>query len=198
MKCLVVQAHPLDESLCATLVRRSVAALQSSGHEVAVEDLCRQGFEPSLTPAERASYYADYDASAVAPWVERLLWAEGIVLLFPTWWFGFPAVLKGWFDRVWGPGIAYDHAVHYGPIKSRLHNLHEMLAVTTLGAPAWVDTVLLRRPVKKVLKTAILGTCAPKCRLRMLSLYKSEKLTPRQVERFVRRVEIALSAWKMR
>jgi len=127
--------------------------------------------------------------------VERLLAAEAIVLVFPTWWFGFPAILKGWFDRVWAPGIAYDHADQYGPIKPRLTNLHHMMAVTSLGSPWWVDKFVLRQPVKRVLKTAIVGTCAPKCRLQMLSLYKSEQLSPTQVEQFGVRVERALRGW---
>jgi len=44
--------------------------------------------------------------------IDRLMSAEALVLVFPTWWFGFPAILKGWFDRVWAPGIAYDHATY--------------------------------------------------------------------------------------
>ncbi|MFJ5538361.1 NAD(P)H-dependent oxidoreductase [Vreelandella titanicae] len=196
MNCLVVKAHPLSESLCSSLAQRTIKALEAAGHSVEVEDLYAHEFAASLTGSERRSYYAgSYTAQQVAPQVERLLAAEAIVLVFPTWWFGFPAILKGWFDRVWAPGIAYDHADQYGPIKPRLTNLHHMLAVTSLGSPWWVDKFVLRQPVKRVLKTAIVGTCAPKCRLQMLSLYKSEQLSPTQVEQFGGRVERALQGW---
>lgn len=196
MKCLVVIAHPVPDSLCQALARRVVAALAAAGHDVMVEDLSGNGFAPALTRAERQGYYQPpCDQSAVQPQVERLLAAEALVLVFPTWWFGFPAILKGWFDRVWLPGVAYDHADDLGPIRPRLLGLRRALAVTSLGAPGWVDRLLMRQPVKRVLKTALLGTCAPKCRLEMLSLYKAERLTPPQVEAFARRVEQALARW---
>jgi len=196
MHCLIVKAHPLSESLCAAMTRRVAKTLEAQGHMVTVEDLYAEGFDAAMTPQERASYYeGQYAADAVSLQVQRLLAAEAIVLVFPTWWFGFPAVLKGWFDRVWGPGVAYDHADGYGPIKPRLHNLREMLVATSLGAPWWVDRILLRQPVRRILKTAIVGTCAPQCRLQMVSVYKSEALTPVQVDHFWRRVQRALSRW---
>ena len=196
MKCLVVVAHPLDDSLCHALAQSAVAALAQAGHEVQVEDLCASGFAPGLTAAERRSYYAGaFDASAVEAQAGRLLWAEGLVLVFPTWWFGFPAVLKGWFDRVWAPGIAYDHASDLGAIRPRLHGLRQALAITTLGSPWWVDRFVLRQPVKRVLKTALLGTCAPGCRFGMLSLYGAERLAPQRVEAFRARIGRALAAW---
>ncbi|MBK7016749.1 MAG: NAD(P)H-dependent oxidoreductase [Sulfuritalea sp.] len=195
MKCLVVVAHPLRDSLCHALADRAIGALRAAGHEVVVEDLCA-GFDPRLGAAERASYYApQYDAAAVRGEVDRLLAAQGLVLCFPTWWFGFPAVLKGWFDRVWAPGVAYDHASDLGAIRPRLGGLRRTLAVTTLGSPWWVDRLLLRRPVRRVLKTALLGTCAPACRFEMLSLYGAEKLVPAQVEAFGRRIDSALAGW---
>jgi putative NADPH-quinone reductase len=126
---------------------------------------------------------------------DRLLDAEALVLVFPTWWFGFPAILKGWFDRVWAPGIAYDHASDFGPIKPRLHQLRKVCAVTSLGSPWWVDKLVLRQPVRRILKTALLGTCAPACDFRMLSLYNAEKLSAEQVEAFCVRVQRTLSTW---
>ena len=195
MKCLVVVAHPLRDSLCHALAERAIGALRAAGHEVVVEDLCAD-FDPRLGAAERASYYApQYEAAAVRGEVDRLLAAQGLVLCFPTWWFGFPAVLKGWFDRVWAPGVAYDHASDLGAIRPRLGGLRRTLAVTTLGSPWWVDRLLLRRPVRRVLKTALLGTCAPACRFEMLSLYGAEKLAPAQVEAFGRRIDAALAGW---
>lgn len=196
MKCLVVIAHPLEDSLCHTLARSAIDALVSAGHEVEIEDLCRSEFSATLTATERQTYYAGpFDASTVQQQINRLLKADALVIVFPTWWFGFPAILKGWFDRVWAPGVAYDHASNLGPIKPRLHNLKWALAITSLGSPWWVDHLLLRRPVARVLRTALLGTCAPKCRFEMLSLYKAESLTSAQVESFCSRIRKALAKW---
>lgn len=196
MKCLVVVAHPLADSLCHTLARSAIETLSAAGHEVAVEDLYRSGFDAALGVAERQSYYgARFDGSAVQGQIDRLLAAEALVLVFPTWWFGFPAILKGWFDRVWAPGVAYDHADDLGSIRPRLHHLRRAFAVTSLGSPWWVDRLLLRQPVRRVLKTALLGTCAPTCRFEMLSLYKAEQLSPAQVRSFCSRIERVLSRW---
>ncbi|UYG04557.1 NAD(P)H-dependent oxidoreductase [Halomonas sp. LR3S48] len=161
MHCLVVKAHPLPESLCSSLTSHIVGRLERAGHTVEVEDLYARGFAPPLTAGERQSYFDHYAGQQVAAEIERLLSAEAVVLVFPTWWFGFPAILKGWFDRVWAPGVAYDHADDYGPITPRLHRLRHMLVVTSLGSPWWVDRLVLWQPVKRVLKTAIVRPCLP-------------------------------------
>lgn len=197
MNCLIVVAHPCGQSLCRTLAAQAVATLSADGHTVTVEDLYGNGFAPALSAAERSSYYgAHYDATAVSGECERLLAAEGLVLCFPTWWFGFPAALKGWFDRVWAPGVAYDHADDLGAIRPKLHNLRRMLAVTSLGAPWWVDRLIMRQPVKRVLKTAIVGTCAPACRIEMLSIHRAERLDAARVGRFTSRVATTLAGWR--
>jgi putative NADPH-quinone reductase len=174
----------------------AIESLTADGQEVVVEGLCRSGFSAALTERDRATYYAGpFDAGAVQPQVQRLLAAEALVLVFPTWWFGFPAVLKGWFDRVWAPGVAYDHASDFGPLRPRLGNLRRALAVTSLGSSWWVDKLLMRQPVRRVLKTALLGTCAPACRFDMLLLYRAERSSAVQVQRFSSPVRKAIVAW---
>lgn len=196
MKCLVVIAHPLAESMCHTMARTSIEAMVAAGHDVEVEDLYRAEFSPSLTPDERRTYYRlPFDSSAIQPQISRLLSADALVLVFPTWWFGFPAILKGWFDRVWAPGIAYDHASDLGPIRPRLHNLRRALVITSFGSPWWVDRFVLRQPVKRILKTALIGTCAPSCRFQMLSLYEAERLTLPQIQVFRSRIQKAIAGW---
>jgi hypothetical protein len=64
-----------------------------------------------------------------------------------------------------------------------------MKVLTTLGSPWWVDFFVLRKPVKKVLKIALLGACAKNCRFKMLSLYKSESLTRPKIERFIKKMK---------
>ncbi len=197
MHCLLVSAHPLAGSLCHTLVAHIHQSLTVAGHTVVAEDLYANNFEPALSPAERQSYYAAaYDTQAVAECADRLLNAQALVLVFPTWWFGFPAILKGWFDRVWAPGVAYDHAKNFGPITPRLMQLRRVLVVTTLGSPWWVDKLVMWQPVKRILKTAILGTCVRGCQFDMLSLYQSEQLTPAKVQAFQQRITAKLQRWQ--
>ncbi len=197
MKCLVVVAHPVSDSLSSYLKGHVVNHLKAMGHEVVEENLYEGSFDPVLSLSERASYYSGtYDSSGVSAQVARLKEAEALVLVFPTWWFSFPAILKGWFDRVWGPGIAYDHADDLGPIRPRLDDLKRVLVVTTLGAPWWVDRLVMWQPVKRVVKFALLGACARSSRLSYLSLYKSENVEAQRVKRFVRRIEGVLDTWR--
>jgi putative NADPH-quinone reductase len=196
MRCLVVVVHPVSDSLCRTLAGTVADTLRDAGHEVEMEDLYQTGFAPALTPGERRSYYRPpFESTAIQAQAKRLCAAEALVLVFPTWWFGFPAMLKGWFDRVWAPGIAYDHASDFGPIQPRLNRLRRALAVTSLGAPGWVDRWVMRQPVKRILKMALLRPCAPACRFEMLSLYQAEQLTAARVEAFRQRIRGVLAQW---
>ncbi|MGQ7249801.1 NAD(P)H-dependent oxidoreductase [Halomonas sp. V046] len=186
MNCLVVIAHPLEHSLCKFLAEQTIAHLEDKGYQVTVKDLYQERFDPVLSDLERGSYYQDeFYHSQVSKDLDQLKQAESLVLIFPTWWFSFPAILKGWFDRVWAPGHAYEHASDFGPIKQCLTNLKEMKVITTLGSPWWVNTFILRSPVKKVLKLALLGACAKNCKFNMLTLYKSERLTESKVNKFI-------------
>lgn len=154
----MVIAHPLEDSLCHYLASQTIEHLTSKGYQITLLDLYKNSFEPALTQQERKSYYqANFYDALLEKEIEQLKQAEALVLVFPTWWFGFPAILKGWFDRVWAPGHAYNHASDLGAIAPRLDNLKEVKVITTLGSPWWVDKFVLRQPVKRVLRIALLS-----------------------------------------
>lgn len=189
MRCLVVHAHPLPASLTRHFCDVARERLARAGHEVEFLDLYQAGFDPRLTAAERATHHAArHDHSAVQAEAEQLQRAEIIVLVFPTWWFGLPAILKGWIDRVFAPGVAFAQSPDFGPIRPLLGNLRHVLAITTLGSPWWADWLVLRRPVKRTLKTAIFGACAPQARFQMLSFYLSENPDAARVAAFSRKI----------
>lgn len=180
---------PVADSYAAAVAQTARAALEAGGHSVDWLDLYAEDFDPRLTAAERAGYFAEpYDTAAVAGDVARLQAAEALVLVFPQWWFNMPAILKGWFDRVWAPGTAYDNSPDFGPMLPRLHTLREVLAVTTMGSPAWVDWLVLRRPVRRILSLSILKPCAPKARLTWRALHSAEAIAPDRVARFEARL----------
>ncbi|WP_054301214.1 NAD(P)H-dependent oxidoreductase [Gemmobacter sp. LW-1] len=185
MRVLLVSAHPLQDSLTGHLVRLLADRITARGAVVERLDLYAAGFSPVLTAAERRSTYAEtYDIRAVAAEVAQLERADLVVLVFPTWWYGLPAMLKGWIDRVWVPGHAYDHASDLGPISGRLTGLRGLLAVTTLGGPAWADWLVMRRPVRRVLRWGVLKVCAPKARFGFAALYRAETVTPARLAAF--------------
>jgi NAD(P)H dehydrogenase (quinone) len=180
-RCLIVTAHPLARSLTARLAATLEAEARAQGWQVTRRDL-HKGFDPVLTPEERAGYYG-IPAATLTDEKRELTEAQILILVFPTWWFGFPAILKGWFDRVWTPGTAFDHSPGFGPMLPRLDGLQAVLAVTTMGAPAWIDWLVLRRPVRRILKLAILKPCAPQARLTWRVLHSAEAVPEARLAR---------------
>lgn len=194
MRCLIVVAHPLETGLSHRFAALARETLRAAGHEVSLADLYAENFDPRLTAAERAAYYAPpHDHSGIEDHAAALREAEMLVLAFPTWWFGPPAMLKGWIDRVFAPGIAFDHGKGFGPIVPRLTGLRRVVAITTLGSPWWVDRFVMRRPVRRMLKSAVIGGCAPQARLTYLPFYAAENPEPARVARFEERIRTTLS-----
>jgi len=151
MRVLVLYAHPVETSFHAALHRRVVESLQAAGHDVDDCDLYAENFNPVLSREERLSYHdTSRNRAAVAPYVERLQRAEALVLCFPVWCFGLPAILKGWFDRVLMPGVAFDIS-DPAHVKPALTNLRKIAAVTTYGRPRWM-ALYMGDPPRKTIK----------------------------------------------
>ncbi len=197
-RCLIVLAHPLGESLNAHLAKVAEAQARATGWDVILRNLYADDFDPRLSRTERATYYTGFDGEAVAAERAELQATDVLIMVFPTWWFGFPAILKGWFDRVWAPGTAYDHAPDFGPMRPRLTNLREVLAITTVGAPLWVDWLVLRRPLRRILRWAIVRPCAPQSFVRWFTLYRAESADPRKLARFEASISTEIKAMARR
>jgi NAD(P)H dehydrogenase (quinone) len=189
MRVLVLYAHPLTDSFASALHRVVAAALTRAGHEVDDCDLYREGFEPVMTPPERRAHNtANPDLSAVEHHVERLRAADAVVLCFPVWWYGMPAILKGYFDRVWINGVAF-HLHTGGKIEPGLHRLKKLGVICTYGAPWWLIKLVLRDPVHAVIHTGIRGLCTRHVKTRFCALYSIESKTSTDTARFLTKVE---------
>jgi NAD(P)H dehydrogenase (quinone) len=190
MRVLVLFAHPLADSFAASLHRAVVDALAEAGHEVDDCDLYAAGFDPVMTPAERRAHNTNPDVSAVEHHVERLRAADAVVLCFPVWWYGMPAILKGYFDRVWVNSVAF-HLHTGGKIEPGLHRLKKLGVVATYGAPWWLIKLVLRDPVRAVIHTGIRGLCTRHVKTRFLALYSIESKNSADTTRFLDKVERA-------
>ena len=96
MNVQVIYAHPVETSYCSTLRNTVIEALASGGHRVDELDLYREGFNPALSASERLNYHdTTCNTEPVSDYVDRLRAADGLVLVYPVWNFGFPAILKG-------------------------------------------------------------------------------------------------------
>ncbi|MBB2718644.1 UNVERIFIED_ORG: putative NADPH-quinone reductase [Rhizobium etli] len=195
MRILLVLAHPLPESFAASVARTARDALEASGHVVDLLDLNAEDFDPRLSEAERRAYFdVPYDTTAVADIVARLRSADGLVLVFPQWWFNFPAILKGFFDRIFAPGVAFTHDAAGGRIVPQLTNIRLLYALTTTGSSWWLVHLYMGNPVRRLLKRGIAKFSSRKVVFRMLSLHDMDRATEARRKAHLERVRKALSA----
>lgn len=190
MRVLVLYAHPVETSYHAALHARVLASLARAGHEVDDLDLYAEDFDPRLTRAERLAYHdLDNDRAAVAPYVARLQRAEALVLVFPVWNFGYPAILKGFFDRVFLPGVSFRMAD--GKVVPCLHNIRKVATVTTYGGSR-LRALLVGDPPRKAVKRVLRAVVRPAAPFRYLAHYDMNRSTPESRAAFLDRVGAVL------
>ncbi|TIU21496.1 MAG: NAD(P)H-dependent oxidoreductase, partial [Mesorhizobium sp.] len=155
MKVLLVFAHPEPRSLNGALRDVAIRELEAQGHEVRVSDLYADGWKSEVDRADFPSWpteerFLPAGASKkafatntltgdVKAEIDKLLWADTLILQFPLWWYAMPAILKGWVDRVYAYGFAYGVGEHsdkrwgdrFG--EGTLAGKRAMLIVTTGG-----------------------------------------------------------------
>ena len=148
MNVLIVHAHPEPRSFNAAMKDLAVEVLTNAGHQVQVSDLYALNFFPSGGPSdflarEDSGFFhyqreqihatkADCFVPELKVEMDKLLWADLVIFQFPLWWFSLPAILKGWIDRVFAMGFAYDVRRHETGV---FRGKRAMLAFTT-GGPA--------------------------------------------------------------
>nr|WP_309503230.1 NAD(P)H-dependent oxidoreductase [uncultured Roseovarius sp.] len=108
MHVLTVLDHPDPSSFSAAVAQQFMAGAKSAGHSVELADLHSEGFDPRWTMADIAADRGETTPSDVVKEQERIARADAICLVFPLYWWGMPSMMKGWVDRVWSWGWAYD------------------------------------------------------------------------------------------
>lgn len=195
MKLLLVYCHPDPHSYCAALRDAALAGLRQAGHEVRVVDLYGEGFNPVFSAEEKASYLADTQRNidGVAGHVELLRWAEGWVAVYPTWYYGLPAMLKGWLDRVWLPGVTFTVASgKQRRIGGQLSQIRLFVGITTSGSPWWW-LKLIGDPGRSLLMKGLRPLYGARCRRRWLQLYDMNHRSQDERAAFIDRVQRELA-----
>ncbi len=176
MRFLVVYCHPVPESFGAALRDTVLEAIRARGDEVRLIDLYGERFEPVMFADERRSYNEGAPADpAIAAHIERLRWAEALLFVYPTWWYGLPAMLKGWFDRVWATDVAFKLG-EGGQIVPLLTNIRKLGVITTCGAPWWLS-LLMGQPGRKTILRGIRAICAKRCKTMFVAHYLMDAST---------------------
>jgi NAD(P)H dehydrogenase (quinone) len=108
MHILVVLDHPDPNSLSAALAQKFISGAQTAGHSTELADLNAEGFDPRWTMADIESDGSSNTPQDVIAEQKRIARADAVCFVFPLFWWGMPATTKGWVDRVWSWGWAYD------------------------------------------------------------------------------------------
>jgi putative NADPH-quinone reductase len=184
-RVLVLFAHPCAESFSAALHGRVVDTLTARGWDVDDCDLNAEGFQPVLTEAERRGYHDPGNIAAVQDHVDRLRAAEALVMVFPVWNFGYPAILKGFLDRVFLPGVSF--RLEDGKVRPNLTHIRKLAAVTTYGGTR-MRALLVGDPPRRCVTRAVWHVCRPD-RMRYLALYDMNRASDAVRSGFLDRVD---------
>jgi NAD(P)H dehydrogenase (quinone) len=191
MRILLLYAHPNPDSFTGALRRTATAALARAGHEVDVCDLYAEGFDPVLSREERHAYLdVPENRTSVESYVRRIEQAEGLVLVHPVWNFGYPAILKGFLDRVFLPGVSF--RLVDGLTTPALTHIRVLATVTTYGSTRW-RAFLMGDPPRRLAKRMLRILVAPGAKSRYLALHDMNRQTPGGREAFLIKVDRVFS-----
>jgi NAD(P)H dehydrogenase (quinone) len=196
MRVLVIHCHPDPASFNRVLCDTAIGALTSAGHRVDLIDLYADGFEARLSAAERAVYEtADPILDPlVRKYADLVLSAEALVFVYPTWWWGMPALLKGWLERVMVTGVSFTLNPVTGKVKPNLNKIIRVVGITTYGSPRWAMFAFNDAGRRLVTRCVRLLANRVRCRSKWLGLYNLDRCTPDDRVAFVERVRAEMAA----
>ncbi|NGM18616.1 NAD(P)H-dependent oxidoreductase [Roseomonas stagni] len=186
MRVHYLYAHPLEDSFHAAISRAARDGLRDAGHQVDFCDLYAEGFNPVLSAAERRGYHeVPANQEPVADYVRRLMEAEALVLSFPTWCFGLPAILKGWMDRVMLPGVSFK--LEDGVASPNLLHIRKVAGISTYGRPRWT-AMMMGDPPRKIVTRYFRIVSAGRASVQYHALYDMNRATEHQRATFLAKV----------
>jgi NAD(P)H dehydrogenase (quinone) len=193
MRVLYLYCHPLPESFHAGIRDAGVAALKQAGHEVDLCDLYAEGFNPVLSEDGRRHYHdTSVNQIGLEGYVQRLQAADGLVVQFPTWCFGMPAMLKGFFDRLIMPGVAFDIS---NPAKVQsLLSLKRVAGIATYGRPRYM-ALYMGDPPRKIVKRYLGWYAGKGARVDYHALYHLNVATDAKRKGFIAKVAREFAGW---
>ncbi len=186
MNIVVVLGHPSADSYCAAIFERIILALDSqSTHTVTAIRLASEKFATAMSTAERVAYETGEPLinDDTKHHAEVLLQAEALIFVYPTWWSGLPAQLKGWLERVFVLGVAFRFNKN-SKIRPNLYNVRHIIGVSTYGSP-WRYVKLINDNGRRTLTRAIRMSTGLRTRTMWRGIYALDTCTQQQREKFI-------------
>lgn len=198
MRVHVVHAHPVETSYNRALYHLVCETLAKAGHEVDGLSLYDEGFDAVLSREERLGYHEVPGnlTERVRPYVDRLRAAEAVVFVHPVWNFGYPAILKGYFDRIFLPGVSFvmSEGPENGRLMPNLTNIRKAAFVTTYGGTRW-RTFLMGDPPRRLARRWAWATFRGSRPPRYLALYDMNNNRTPQLSAFMEKVRAEMAAF---
>jgi putative NADPH-quinone reductase len=191
MRVLYLYCHPLPTSFHAAIRERALGGLAAAGHKVDLLDLYADKFDPVMWEAARRDYHdTSLNQAGLEDYVARLRRAEALIVQFPVWSFGMPAMLKGYFDRMMMPGVAFDLSdpAHARPL---LGNLRRIVGITTYGRPR-TRAIAVGDPPRKMIKRYLRWFANRRVRVDYYALYHMNIASEAKRVSFIHKVETAM------
>lgn len=187
---VVVVAHPCDDSLTHALADRAVSGLLAAGYGVEVLDLYALGFTAAMSQAEREAYHGDQPIldPLVAAHADLVRQASALVFVYPTWWSGLPAILKGWIERVMVPGVGFVFDERSGKVKPGLTDIRRLVGISTYGSPRLAVRTINDNGRRTILR-ALRLSCGVRTRATWLGLYAVDTSTDEERRDFAASIE---------
>lgn len=191
MRVLVLYAHPVETSYNAALHKAAVDALGASGYEVDDCDLYAEGFDPVMSRQERIDYHDEaINTAPVQAYVDRLRAAEALVICAPVWNYSYPAILKGFIDRVFLPGVSF--TLVNGVVRPNLRHIRKIACIATYGG-THLRTFVMGDAPRKSFKRVLRALVYPLARSKYLALYDMNRNDEATLKAFVARVTAEMS-----
>ncbi len=189
MNALVVYCHPVEGSFCSAMRDAATKGLRAAGYEVNVIDLALEQFNPVMSTSEWNSYRQGNGDIPVG--LERdvslVKSAELIVFVYPTWWGGLPAQLKGWLERVMIPGTAFVFNEN-NKVRPGLTNIRRIHIASTFGSP-WLYVRFVNDNGRRILARAFRLNTSLRTKVSTSSLYAMDTATDESRMRFLLTLE---------
>ena len=158
-KVLVILGHPLRRSFCGVLKRSYIVGAEEAGAQIKELNLGELKFDPLLKNGYKKKQKFESDLKKSQ---EYIAWADHLVIIYPTWWGTMPALLKGFFDRVFEPNFAFKFRGKTSLLWDRLLKGKSAHIITTMDGPPWYYKLFLRQPGINIIKKGILNFCGVK------------------------------------